>query len=84
MASDSGLITGNTYIMKPSERDPTACLALVELLREAGAPDGTVNIIHGQHDCVNFICDHSDIRAIRQHSKILANHWNYVMVYTSD
>jgi len=60
----SGLITGNTYIMKPSERDPTACLALVELLREAGAPDGTVNIIHGQHDCVNFICDHPDIRAI--------------------
>ena len=61
----SGLITGNTYIMKPSERDPTACMALVELLRDAGAPDGTVNVIHGQHDCVNFICDHPDIRAIR-------------------
>ena len=51
--------------MKPSERDPTACMALVELLRDAGAPDGTVNVIHGQHDCVNFICDHPDIRAIR-------------------
>ena len=61
----SGLITGNTYIMKPSERDPTACMALVELLRDAGAPEGTVNVIHGQHDCVNFICDHPDIRAIR-------------------
>merc|ERR1712038_1432122 len=60
----TGLITGNTYIMKPSERDPTACMALVELLRDAGAPDGTVNVIHGQHDCVNFICDHPDIRAI--------------------
>merc|ERR1711902_324390 len=60
----TGLITGNTYIMKPSERDPTACMALVELLRDAGAPDGTVNVIHGQHDCVNFIYDHPDIRAI--------------------
>merc|ERR1712109_279904 len=60
----TGLVTGNTYVMKPSERDPTACMALVELLMEAGAPPGVVNIIHGQHDCVNFICDHPDIRAI--------------------
>merc|ERR1719376_629551 len=57
-------ICGNTYIMKPSERDPTACLALVELLKDAGMPDGVVNVIHGQHDCVNFICDHPDIKAI--------------------
>merc|ERR1711934_1337886 len=60
----TGLVTGNTYVMKPSERDPTACMALVELLMEAGAPPGVVNVIHGQHDCVNFICDHPDIRAI--------------------
>ena len=33
-----GVITGNTYIMKPSERDPGACMALVELLQEAGCP----------------------------------------------
>merc|ERR1712211_104245 len=50
--------------MKPSERDPTACMALVELLKEAGCPDGVVNVIHGQHDTVNFICDHPDIRAV--------------------
>merc|ERR550539_2181814 len=59
-----GVITGNTYIMKPSERDPGACMALVELLQEAGMPAGVVNGIHGQHDAVNFICDHPDIRAI--------------------
>ena len=35
-----GVITGNTYIMKPSERDPGACMALVELLQEAGCPPG--------------------------------------------
>ena len=50
--------------MKPSERTPMACLALVELLHEAGMPSGVVNVIHGQHDAVNFICDHPDIRAI--------------------
>ena len=57
-------ICGNTYVMKPSERDPTACMALVELLQEAGMPKGVVNVIHGQHDTVNFICDHPDIKAI--------------------
>jgi len=57
-------ICGNTYVMKPSERTPMACLALVELLHEAGMPPGVVNVIHGQHDAVNFICDHPDIRAI--------------------
>ena len=57
-------ICGNTYVMKPSERDPTACMALVELLQDAGMPAGVVNVIHGQHDTVNFICDHPDIKAI--------------------
>merc|ERR1719219_2841458 len=57
-------ICGNTYVMKPSERTPMACMALVELLQDAGMPAGVVNVIHGQHDAVNFICDHPDIRAI--------------------
>ena len=39
-------------------------MALVELLQEAGMPKGVVNIIHGQHDTVNFICDNPDIKAI--------------------
>jgi malonate-semialdehyde dehydrogenase (acetylating)/methylmalonate-semialdehyde dehydrogenase len=38
-------------VMKPSERDPGACMMLVELAKEAGLPDGTVNVIHGKHDC---------------------------------
>lgn len=58
------LVCGNTYIVKPSERDPGACMMLVDMLREAGAPDGVVNVIHGAHDSVNFICDHPDIKAI--------------------
>lgn len=58
------LVCGNTMVMKPSERDPGACMMLVELAKEAGLPDGTVNVIHGKHDSVNFICDNPDIRAI--------------------
>ncbi|XP_039597696.1 methylmalonate-semialdehyde dehydrogenase [acylating], mitochondrial [Polypterus senegalus] len=59
-----GMVCGNTYLMKPSERVPGATMLLAKLLQDAGAPDGTLNIIHGQHDAVNFVCDHPDIKAI--------------------
>uniref|UniRef100_A0A0A9WWI5 Probable methylmalonate-semialdehyde/malonate-semialdehyde dehydrogenase [acylating], mitochondrial n=1 Tax=Lygus hesperus TaxID=30085 RepID=A0A0A9WWI5_LYGHE len=55
---------GNTHVIKPSERDPGACMMLVEMLQEAGCPPGVVNVIHGAHDAVDFICDHPAIRAI--------------------
>lgn len=58
------IVCGNTYVIKPSERDPGATMILMELLEEAGVPPGVVNVIHGQHDAVNFICDNPDIRAI--------------------
>ncbi|CAG5128061.1 unnamed protein product [Candidula unifasciata] len=58
------VVCGNTSVMKPSERDPGATLILMELCREAGLPPGVVNVIHGRHDSVNFICDHPDIKAI--------------------
>eukprot|EP01104_Vermistella_antarctica_P000372 TRINITY_DN1046_c0_g1_i2.p1 TRINITY_DN1046_c0_g1~~TRINITY_DN1046_c0_g1_i2.p1 ORF type:complete len:406 (+),score=98.00 TRINITY_DN1046_c0_g1_i2:170-1219(+) len=55
---------GNTYVLKPSERDPGATTILARLTKEAGFPDGVLNVIHGAHDCVNFVCDDKDIRAI--------------------
>lgn len=58
------IVCGNTYVIKPSERDPGACMILMELLEEAGCPPGVVNVIHGAHDTVNFICDHPDIKAV--------------------
>lgn len=58
------LVTGNTCIIKPSEQDPGATLYMMELLKEAGAPNGVVNVVHGTHDSVNFICDNPDIKAI--------------------
>jgi len=59
-----GTVCGNTYIQKPSERVPLTTMRLVELAHEAGFPPGVINIIHGAHDCVNFICDNPAIRAI--------------------
>lgn len=43
-------VCGNTYVIKPSERDPGACMILVDLAKQAGIPDGVINVIHGQHD----------------------------------
>lgn len=55
---------GNTSILKPSERVPGATMILMELLNKAGCPPGVVNVIHGTHDCVNFICDAPQIKAV--------------------
>lgn len=55
---------GNTFILKPSEKDPGASVMLAELAKEAGLPDGVLNIVHGTNDIVNAICDDDDIRAI--------------------
>ncbi|QHE51702.1 CoA-acylating methylmalonate-semialdehyde dehydrogenase [Pontibacillus sp. HMF3514] len=58
------LATGNTFILKPSERTPLLANRLAELLEEAGLPDGVFNIVHGAHDVVNGILDNKDIKAI--------------------
>jgi len=55
---------GNTFLLKPSERDPGASMLLVKLAKQAGVPDGVVNVIHGAHDAVNFICDDPNVKAI--------------------
>jgi malonate-semialdehyde dehydrogenase (acetylating)/methylmalonate-semialdehyde dehydrogenase len=56
--------TGNTMVLKPSEKDPGAAMMLAELALEAGLPKGVLNIVHGAHDTVNGILDHPDIKAI--------------------
>ncbi|KAJ4832463.1 hypothetical protein Tsubulata_016016 [Turnera subulata] len=55
---------GNTFVLKPSEKDPGASIILAELAMEAGLPDGVLNIVHGTHDIVNAICDDDDVKAI--------------------
>lgn len=57
-------VTGNTLVLKPSERDPGAAMILAELVQRAGFPDGVVNIIHGAHRAVDFLLDEPAIKAI--------------------
>jgi malonate-semialdehyde dehydrogenase (acetylating)/methylmalonate-semialdehyde dehydrogenase len=57
-------ITGNTCIIKPSERDPGAAMILAELAEKAGFPPGVINIIHGSAKTVDFIIDEPRIKAI--------------------
>jgi malonate-semialdehyde dehydrogenase (acetylating) / methylmalonate-semialdehyde dehydrogenase len=57
-------VTGNTLILKPSERDPGAAMILVELAKKAGFPDGVVNVVHGAHRTVDFLLDSPDVKAI--------------------
>jgi malonate-semialdehyde dehydrogenase (acetylating)/methylmalonate-semialdehyde dehydrogenase len=58
------IAAGNTMIIKPSERDPTAMMILAELAKEAGIPDGVLNVVHGSVDTVNFLCDNEHVKAI--------------------
>lgn len=55
---------GNTFILKPSEKDPSVPLRLAELFLEAGAPEGVLNVIQGDKSAVDAILKHPDIRAV--------------------
>lgn len=55
---------GNTFVLKPSERTPLLANRLAELFKEAGLPDGVLNIVHGAHDVVNGILENKDVKAV--------------------
>ncbi len=55
---------GNTFILKPSEKDPSCSIRLAELLKEAGLPDGVFNVINGDKVAVDAILDNKDIKAV--------------------
>jgi malonate-semialdehyde dehydrogenase (acetylating)/methylmalonate-semialdehyde dehydrogenase len=58
------LATGNCFILKPSEKDPSAALKLAELVAEAGAPEGVFQVVQGAREAVETILAHPDIAAI--------------------
>ncbi|HEY7736893.1 MAG TPA: CoA-acylating methylmalonate-semialdehyde dehydrogenase [Candidatus Limnocylindrales bacterium] len=60
----NALACGNTFVLKPSEKDPSASVFIAELLREAGVPDGVFNVIHGDKVAVDRILEHPDIAAV--------------------
>ena len=55
---------GNTFVLKPSEKDPSCSMKLAELLKEAGLPDGVFNIINGGKDAVDALINNKDVTAI--------------------
>jgi malonate-semialdehyde dehydrogenase (acetylating) / methylmalonate-semialdehyde dehydrogenase len=60
----NAIACGNTFILKPSEKDPGASMFLAELLKEAGVPDGVFNVVHGDKVAVDAILEHPDIQAV--------------------
>jgi malonate-semialdehyde dehydrogenase (acetylating)/methylmalonate-semialdehyde dehydrogenase len=60
----NAIATGNTFILKPSEKDPSVTVFMAKLLKEAGLPDGVFNIVHGDKVAVDAILNHRDIAAV--------------------
>ncbi|RAK60297.1 methylmalonate-semialdehyde dehydrogenase (CoA acylating) [Phenylobacterium hankyongense] len=58
------IAVGNAFILKPSEKDPSVPVRLAELMMEAGAPKGVLNVVHGDKAAVDAILDHPDIKAV--------------------
>ncbi len=58
------IAAGNTFVLKPSEKDPSASVRVAELLAEAGLPDGVFNVVHGARETVGALLTHPDVRAI--------------------
>mmetsp|Transcript_35936 Transcript_35936/g.65983 ORF Transcript_35936/g.65983 Transcript_35936/m.65983 type:complete len:525 (+) Transcript_35936:90-1664(+) len=55
---------GNTFVLKPSERVPLTGMMLAEMAIDCGLPAGVLNVVHGTHDTVNFLCDNKHIKAV--------------------
>ena len=55
---------GNAFVLKPSERDPSASMLVAELWREAGLPDGVFSVVHGDREAVDALLDHPDVAAV--------------------
>jgi malonate-semialdehyde dehydrogenase (acetylating)/methylmalonate-semialdehyde dehydrogenase len=60
----NAIACGNTFVLKPSEKDPSASIYLAELLHEAGVPDGVFNVVHGDKVAVDALLEHPDVTAI--------------------
>jgi malonate-semialdehyde dehydrogenase (acetylating)/methylmalonate-semialdehyde dehydrogenase len=58
------LACGNAFVLKPSEKDPSASMLVAELLKEAGVPDGVFNVVHGDRTAVDAVLEHPGIAAV--------------------
>ena len=60
----NALACGNTFVLKPSEKDPSASMLIAELLKQAGLPDGAFNVVHGDKVAVDRLLEHPDVAAV--------------------
>jgi malonate-semialdehyde dehydrogenase (acetylating)/methylmalonate-semialdehyde dehydrogenase len=60
----NALVAGNTFVLKPSEKDPSVSLLLADLLRQAGLPPGAFNVIQGDRESVDALIAHPDVQAL--------------------
>ncbi|MEY4068956.1 MAG: hypothetical protein RLZZ332_1292 [Actinomycetota bacterium] len=60
----NAIMCGNTFVLKPSEKDPSASMFVADLLRQAGLPDGVFSVVHGDKVAVDRILEHPDIAAV--------------------
>ena len=60
----TALACGNTFVLKPSEKDPSAAMVIAELLKQAGLPDGCFNVVHGDKEAVDALLEHPDVAAV--------------------
>jgi malonate-semialdehyde dehydrogenase (acetylating)/methylmalonate-semialdehyde dehydrogenase len=60
----NAIMCGNTFVLKPSEKDPSAAMFIADLLRQSGLPDGVFNVVHGDKVAVDRLLEHPDISAV--------------------
>jgi len=60
----NALACGNTFVLKPSEKDPSASILLAKILREAGVPNGVFNVVHGDQQAVERLLEHPAVAAV--------------------
>ena len=62
--SPMAIVCGNTFVLKPSEKDPTAAMIIADLYKQAGLPNGVFNVVHGDKEAVDALLTHPEIQAV--------------------
>ena len=74
---------GNTVVVKPSEKDPSAAMFMAQLWKEAGLPDGVFNVVHGDKEAVDALLTHPGIKSVSFVGSTPIARYVYCLLYTS-
>ncbi len=78
------IVSGNTFVLKPSEQDPMTTMLLAELALEAGVPHGVLNVVHGGKTAVDTLCTHPEVKAVSFVGSTAVGHHVYNLASTHD